>query len=276
MRQRELTLYFVLVFAWIWIIAGLVFGLPDIVTRIFGPMSQSNILFVLATWGPNIVAFLVTSALRGRAGSFDLVRRFAIWRVGLRWYLVALVAVPALGLGAALIAGTYSESPLGSPAPDLLNRLGPIIVNLLVTGSLGEELGWRGFVLPRMLQRWSPLASSLILGATWGLWHLPSFLAAGTPNSGTSLPAFLLGALSLSTIATWLFANARESVLLASMLHFGANFALTALRAPLEYYSPLLLLMCLIVVAARPSYWLRRPSGEKPGVGPGPAIQRIS
>jgi hypothetical protein len=98
---------------------------------------------------------------------------------------------------------------------------------------LGEEVGWRGFALPRLLARFSPIAASLLLGAVWGIWHLPSFFVSGLPQAGLQIPVFLLGALSLSVIATWIVIHARGSVFLSMLLHFSVNFTLNVLGVKL-------------------------------------------
>jgi uncharacterized protein len=109
-----------------------------------------------------------------------------------------------------------------------------------------------------MLQKWNALVASLILGALWGLWHLPGFLASWTPQSGLSLPAFILGAIVLSIITTWVYIHTNGSFLLSALIHFMANFSLNALGAPMAYYSVLLLLVALLMIAFQIRPWLAR------------------
>jgi len=109
-----------------------------------------------------------------------------------------------------------------------------------------------------MLQKWSPLAASLALGILWGLWHLPGFLASGTPQSGLSLPAFVLGAIVLSLITTWVYIHTNGSLLLSALIHFMANFSLNALAAPMLHLAVLLLLLTLIVTGSQMKRWLSR------------------
>ncbi len=264
-RNKELLLYFILVFAWIWGIATFIFLLPSTASRIFGPMSGSNPLFLLAVWGPDIVALSITAFWYGKKGVVDLLKQYTIWRVGWRWYAVIMLGLPAAGLAAALLAGTFSTSLLVTGMSlhwnsHSLFALQALLVNLVITGALGEELGWRGFALPRLLQRWNPLIASLILGLIWGFWHLPGFLASGTPQSGLFLPAFLLGAIVLSVITTWVYIHTKGSLLLCALIHFMANFSLSALGAPITYYSVLLLLVVLLVIAIQARYRLAQPA----------------
>lgn len=259
MRTKPLLTFFVLVFAWIWIIAAFVFLFPEQVSAVFGPMSGSNPLFLLAVWGPNVVALILTAAWNGKQGIVDLLKKYTIWRVDFRWYVLIMLGLPAVGLAAALLAGTFSTSLVGNWNSGSFPRLLALLFSLIITGALGEEIGWRGFALPRLLQKWSPLVSSLILGALWGLWHLPGFLASGTPQSGLSLPAFILGAIALSVIVTWIYLHSRGSLLLAALVHFMANFALNGLGAPLTMYSLLLSLLILILITSQARVWFARP-----------------
>ena len=94
-------------------------------------------------------------------------------------------------------------------------------------GPLGEELGWRGFALPRMLERWPPLTSSLILGLIWGLiwgaWHLPAFFIVGLPQNRLAIPALLLATMGISVIDTWIFLRTEGSLLPMILVHLMTN-----------------------------------------------------
>ena len=129
--------------------------------------------------GPFLAAFIMTGVSEGRAGIRRLLRRIVQWRVGLRWYLFALVGIPAITvLGASVLPGV-----LGSFQTSALSLLltYPIsfVVSLLIGGPLGEEPGWRGFALPRLQRlsrspRWEPL-----FGDPLGLLAPAVFLDAG-------------------------------------------------------------------------------------------------
>jgi membrane protease YdiL (CAAX protease family) len=92
------------------------------------------------------------------------------------------------------------------------------------TGPLGEEFGWRGFALPRLLRRWHPLSAALILGAIWWAWHLPTFFISTLSQSSLSIPVFLLNSLSLSVIMTWLYQRSGGDLLLMILVHTAANY----------------------------------------------------
>ncbi len=150
-----------------------------------------------------------------------------------RWYAIVLAGPPALSL---VVAGVWvalggawaaaappalTEGPGGGPLPVLTLLL--FFVALALTDGLGEETGWRGFALPRLLERHRALPASLGLGIIWGLWHLPLFWTAGAPLEGRSVILQLLALPALSLLYTWVFQHTRGSLLLAVLLHAASN-----------------------------------------------------
>jgi uncharacterized protein len=96
---------------------------------------------------------------------------------------------------------------------------------ILVVLVLGEELGWRGYALPRLLERLSPLVASLIVGVVWWLWHLPTFVIAGTPQFRQPVVAFLIMTTAYSILMSWTFLHTRGSVLIATLFHGAVNIS---------------------------------------------------
>jgi membrane protease YdiL (CAAX protease family) len=96
--------------------------------------------------------------------------------------------------------------------------------NLLLGGSLGEEIGWRGFLLPELLRRMSPVAASITLGVVWGLWHLPIDLYAGFGAEGLmAVVVRIIYTLPLTMLFTWFYLRAKGSLLIAMLLHTSLN-----------------------------------------------------
>ena len=183
-------------------------------------------------WGFVLVALLMTGLTLGRPAVLALCRRYLMWRVNWRWYGVALLLLPALQLIAVLLTARLSGPPLDFSRA-MIGRVAPpgAPVALLVIPWLlfelltnGEEMGWRGYVLPRLQARHNALVASLIVGALWGIWHLPKFLVAGA-HSDRSLAWFVAAHLALAVLYTWLYNNTRGSLLLVSLFHACGNTA---------------------------------------------------
>jgi uncharacterized protein len=180
--------------------------------------------------GPAIAAVVVTAWTMGRPGLRDLLARLVRWRVALRWWLVAVS--PFGFLAVALIAMRVAGKPLppvgdygrfsGTPA------IGLVGVFLLITfvGSLGEETGWRGYALPQLQRRFSPLTATLILAPLWFLWHLPQFAVVATYRDfgPASYVGMFLGLTCGAVVLTWLYNRSGGSILLVIVWHGAYNF----------------------------------------------------
>jgi uncharacterized protein len=138
-----------------------------------------------AILGLALPAFLVTAATDGKAGVRELLRRTLRWRVGIGWYLLAVLAIPA---GALLLAPIFvGQGPLeafGENWPVLFTAFVPQLVLALVTVQFFEELGWAGFVQHRLQARHGALRASLLVALAFAFLHLPTYLRA--PISGAS------------------------------------------------------------------------------------------
>jgi membrane protease YdiL (CAAX protease family) len=89
---------------------------------------------------------------------------------------------------------------------------------------MGEELGWRGFLLPCLQSRFSALTASLLVGVVWGLWHLPLFFIPGPGWSDIPIWSYMLCAVSTSVISAWIVNSTGGSTLMATVLHLALNF----------------------------------------------------
>jgi membrane protease YdiL (CAAX protease family) len=150
-----------------------------------------------------------------------MLARLVPTRAGVPWYAAVLVGFPAANFAAAWLLAPESLSRL--PSWDRLIWLVPITL-VTDTGPLGEELGWRGFALPRLLRRWRPLAAALILGAIWWAWHLPTFFIPALSQSKLLIPLFLVNSLALSILMTGLHLRTRGDLLLMILVHLMANY----------------------------------------------------
>lgn len=210
-RRSPLVAYFVLVFGIEWLLV------PLALTSLVPPL----VALLLGSWLPNGVGVLVTAATGGSAGLRRLLERVRLWRIGHRWYVIAL-CLPTTTAGLAIGIGLLSG--IGAPEPAGSSYLLPIFLGAVFTGALGEELGWRGTALPHLLARWNALASNLILGILWGLYHLPSFLLAGMPLHDAPLVAFMVASIGITTLMTWTFNRTAGSLIPVFLYHFAFNF----------------------------------------------------
>ena len=204
-KRHQLVAFFVLAYALTWPLIPLV--------------TVSPLWGFPALFGPALAAVIVAALTDGRAGLRDLLGRLVRWRVGARWYAVALGLPMLLALTAAglhLVLGAPTFVTFGE-----LSVLNFVVFFLIV----GEELGWRGYALPRLLAQRSALAASLILGVLWGAWHLPTFFVAGAPQYGLPFSAFVLLTMAYSVVIGWVYVHARGSVLIASLMHGAINLS---------------------------------------------------
>ena len=116
------------------------------------------------------------------------------------------------------------------PAP--LSTVSFILAVLIV----GEEAGWRGFLLPYLLQRLAPMSSAWIVGLIWAVWHLPNFVLPDFPHYGLPFGAFLLMTLAFSVLFTWLHLKTAGSLLIATLFHAALNLSSLAGVEPSREY----------------------------------------
>jgi membrane protease YdiL (CAAX protease family) len=222
---RALVAFFALAYAlsWSWVIP--LAAAHQVVHRGAGWPTHYPALL-----GPAIAAVMVTAWTMGRPGLRDLGARLVRWRVALRWWLVAVSPAAFLTLG--LVAMRVAGKPLpavgdfgrfsGTPA------IGLVGVFLLITfvGSLGEETGWRGYALPQLQRRFSPLTATLILALLWFLWHLPQFAVIGTYRDfgPVGYLGMFLGLTCGAIVLTWLYNRSGGSILLVIVWHGVYNF----------------------------------------------------
>jgi membrane protease YdiL (CAAX protease family) len=229
MKKYALVIFFALAYAFTWSN-----WLPQaLASRGIASLQVPGFVTLLAGYGPALAAILVVSLIYGRAGLRELFSRLVRWRAGLQWYLIALF-LPALVTLFALTLNSWTGGtapdfstaayPFGPPETPLWQKLLVLfLVFILGFDGLGEELGWRGFALPKLLEKYSPLVASLILGALWAVWHFPYALTAGTFLSGVPLHWFFINLLALSVVYTWIFINTNGSLLLPLLFHAAGN-----------------------------------------------------
>jgi uncharacterized protein len=210
--------FFALAFGLSWGIVVLLILFPNQIEAIFGELSYTNPLFILAVYAPGIAGVLLVFRHYGKEGLLSFFRRLTLWRMSLAWWLVLLIGMPAVFYVGAALSGTLTDPFPFSPWYAVL----PALALALFIGPI-EEFGWRGVALPLMQRRFAPLWASLILGAIVALWHLPAFFLSGTPQSSWSIAPFFIGVVAISVILTAMFNAAQGSLLVAVLFHFQMN-----------------------------------------------------
>ena len=255
-RGREIVAFYLLSLALSWP-AMLLWNLPE--NFVVGDATAAREAYARVGMffglGPMVAALIVAVAFGGAAGARELLRRLGIVRIAPVWYLAPLlvVIVPQwAGAGAwkVLIGGDLAPPEF----TEWLVRLLPLVV---ANGafSIGEELGWRGLMLPRVLAHRSWLTASLMVGAAWAVWHYPLWFAINVAVTGsvvtTTLILLLVSIMGLafSVLLTWIFSNTRGSLLPPLLFHGAINANMNLIYEGMsdKALSSVSLLMCTTV-----------------------------
>jgi membrane protease YdiL (CAAX protease family) len=195
-------------------------------TCFFAAASPTGIrmpILMLGVFAPALVALSLTARAEGVAGVVALLQRLFAWRVSARWYVFAVGYMAAIKLSVAVVHRVaFGAWPrFGDEAWYVI--VAATIASLVVGGQSGEEIGWRGYALPRLAERFGMVRASLILGVVWAVWHLPLFFIAGANTTGQSFPVYLLQVTAISVTMAWLYVNTNGSLLLAMLMHSAIN-----------------------------------------------------
>lgn len=176
-----------------------------------------NYALMFLQWGPCIAAIIIMGIINGKAGIKSLFIKVSIRKSSLKWGIMG-ATIPIFCCLVTYILYVLIEH--GKIVPIVLTRsIGIYLVCLLATifGSYGEEIGWRGFMLPKLNQKYSLFISSLIVGVVWGLWHMRFQL--GLPAFG----AFILAVIFFSIFFTWICAKTNGNIFVAIVSHTSIN-----------------------------------------------------
>lgn len=237
MRKYPLFFYFFLAYAFSWLVS-----LPYVLNLWSGLPGDYTLGLILKQWvGPALAGIVMTRVTAGQEGLRSLRHRCRQWRAGWQWYLFSLLGVPALillgiGIQPGVLAGFQ-----GLPQGFWVRYLVYFIIVFFGVG-LPEEIGWRGFALPRMQPRFGPLLATFLLGVGWAFWHLFFFLMpdhGGGPGTGfgallKNFSIFFVLVLAMSVLFTWVYNHTRGSIFIAGILH-------AAIDAPQLVWLPLFL-----------------------------------
>ena len=249
--MRSEPLFFLLAFAFSWSV-----WLP--MAALSGETSPLGDLAVgLAAAGPSVAGVVCTARDEGGRGVRRLFGSLFEWHVAARCYLLSLggpIAVALLAVAVhRLIVGDDVQFRLEMSTIALVPAA--LIAGLFI-GSLQEELGWRGYALPRLIDRWGAVPASLVLGTSWACWHVPLYAIAADGPERAPLAVFLISVVALSILYTWFWLSTGGSLLIALLLHSATNVAgVLLLRHARSDFGPLIiatgLTLALAAVAVR-------------------------
>jgi membrane protease YdiL (CAAX protease family) len=219
---RSLLLFIALTFAvtWACFFAGV--ALVDRLGPFVSGLSDLRTPFLLlGTFAPSLVALCLTAVEDGRAGVRALLARMLDSRVAMRWYVFAMGYMGAIKLAVAIAYRVWTGAwpRLGDTPWYVL----PMALLISTPVQAGEEIGWRGFALPRLAARIGLARASVVLGVIWACWHLPLFYLPGMDQCGQSFPLFALEVTALSIAITWLYAHTGGSLLMVMLMHSAVN-----------------------------------------------------
>lgn len=211
------------------------------------PLKLPRTVYVLGGFGPAAAAFIVLALSSGTRGVIALLRSIAHWRAGLQWYLLLLVGLPILNLLAFLVVPGNLAGFHAPGSQFVMLYLKEIAFSITIgIAPLWEEVGWRGFALPRLQRLYGPVVGTIVLGLLWGVWHLPFFFGpfaqtrpdATFVDQSLALIGFTIGLTGLSILMTWVLNHCGGSTLMAILAHAAFDSSGIALAPSFPSTSP--------------------------------------
>jgi membrane protease YdiL (CAAX protease family) len=261
-KRYPVLTYFALTFAISWggvLILGAPYGMPATSAQFEKLWTVVVLPYFL---GPSVAGLLLTGLVHGRAGFRELLSRLLRWRVGARWYAVALLTSPLLVTP--LLLAFSLISPVFLPgiitAADRVSLILSGVVTGLIFGGLMEELGWTGFAVPTLRRRYGVVTTGLIVGVLHGVWHFPvKILISGVlglaPFLAVDLLTAVFGLTAHRMLMVWVYDRTR-SLLVTMLMHASLTactlfiLAPAATGAPLVTYNLVAAAAAWVVVAA--------------------------
>jgi membrane protease YdiL (CAAX protease family) len=288
-RRRPVLTYYVFTFAISWGGMLLVIGGPGGIPATAEQFERLFPFVMLALFaGPSVSSLLLTAFLDGKAGLRELLARLLRWRVGVRWYAIALLTAPLFYLALTLALSRFSPGFLPSilVTPDKTSLLLMGIVAGLIGGGLLEELGWTGFAVPRLRLRYSVLTTALIVGVLWGAWHWVVIFWMGGSTFGAVPRALfvavrgfdlLVGQLvAYRVLLVWVHDRTDGSLPVVMLMHASLSASMVIL-SPMALSGWPFLVYCVVwsaamwvvagTVAAVDRRWIARPGKSLTGIG---------
>jgi membrane protease YdiL (CAAX protease family) len=227
--STHVPLFFVITFAWTWVFyfSIIIFGL--------NPYEGTGLIFLICGGcSPTFTGFIMALITYSKEEKIEYIKRcYQVKRIGARWWLVIILLFPAI-----YAVGIFFDVFTGGSLPEMtilrsviqnpVSFIPLLLQGFIFSGPFPEELGWRGFALKPLLERFGFTKASVLLGVLWAVWHLPLFfMPAMWHGQAGFAPAgfwtFILQAVGLTMIMSFVFIKARHSTLSAMMLHLTSN-----------------------------------------------------
>ena len=270
----ELIAFFTLTFAITFGIGIAVLFFRPQFEAVFGPLGPllTSWPYYVAVCAPTISAILLSVWFGGLAGLANLFRGL-VRGFRSRWLVVALLTFPT----ALLLWGLIERTLYGGASHHAIDTHAILVIaplalfttpNLFIDpGPWGEETGWRGFALPRLLALFKPLTAAIILGVIWALWHAPAFLTSDLTQAKYSFAWFVIGITFMSVFMTWIYVNANRNYLVAGFIPHAINNLMGISNAFSDTRTQAFILFAIaaaIVAAVGPNLKVRQSQDRRP------------
>lgn len=249
-EARNLIIFVLVILGMTGVAVGFVLSPDGIPSGI--PGAVLGVMYMLM---PCITAFVLTAISEGKPGIKALWKRFWNSNLSLKWLLVVLLTFPVFWLIVNLVYRTLDRQDypvFALPDPPWTLATTFIIAFIL---AMGEEFGWRGYILPHLQVRWNALTSSILVGILWAEYHLGNYVLTGS-HGGLTFWEYTFRVILLSILYTWVFNNTQGSVLAVVLFHTASNVGIFwtefVLNTLLPYFGVLLVMVIGIVVIFGP------------------------
>ncbi|SFR35589.1 hypothetical protein SAMN04490243_1014 [Robiginitalea myxolifaciens] len=223
--------------------------------------AENPSITIMSVFTPTLTGLVLSVRYKGRTGLQELFIKQTFKKFPLRWGLVSLLGIPLLASLAILTDLKFEVSEFSLRTTQLLPQI--VIIGLI---SIGEEYGWRGYLLPRLFKKFSVFHSGVLVGLIWGLWHFPAYLiGTGVPLDMDFL-VFLGWVVLASLFISWVYYYT-ESVFTSILVHSSANMAFNYLHLLPEFtgtMSPFWLLLFYLTLVVAVVYYMGRKRLLKP------------
>lgn len=225
----QIIIYLSMTYLSSWIAWGILYAINRNIISHTTYNTLSYLLFEIGAFMPSIMAIILTAFFYGSNGIKGLLKKLIIWRANPLFYVFVLFYSLAYYIIPIWICNITGSSYKLSISVNFYNVLINFLLIMLLGGPLEEELGWRGFLLPKLQSKLNSVYSSIFVGIFWACWHLPLFFIRGTSQYGSSFSFFIIFCIAISILFTWVYNRTNGSLLFPILFHTSVNVTGTLL-----------------------------------------------